>query len=216
MTNRLFSIPTLSVILVTASAFVRISSGGIVGVTGSPGETNCANCHGGGGGTTVVSITGTPAFSANQYNPGQTYTVNVTVANNSFTKFGFDCEVLTTTNTNAGSMTTALSGVQFANSGTRKNATQTAPKAGTGTCTFSFVWVAPASGTAKIFAAGNAVNNDGSTSGDTPGSANLVLTANATGVEDHVAAASHGLSVFPNPVNGDFRMQYTLVSDGKV
>jgi hypothetical protein len=216
MKRRLFSISTLSVILISASAFIKISSGGIIGVTGSPGETNCANCHGGGGGTTTVSVTATPAFSGNQYNPGQTYTVDVTVSNNLFTKFGFDCEILTLSSTNAGTMTTAFTGVQFANSGARKNATHTGPQSGSGSATFSFAWVAPASGTAKIFATGNAVNGDGLTSGDRPGSTILVLTANATGVADNIPSQGHPLSVFPNPVSGDFRMQYTLESEGKV
>lgn len=217
MRKRLPPIAFLSFILLTVSAFVRISSGGIAGVTGSPGETTCANCHSGGGGTTTASISATPAFTGNQYNPGQTYTINVTVTNTSFTKFGFDAEVLTLSSTNSGTITTALSGVQFLNSGSRKNATHTAPKTGAGgTATFSFVWVAPASGTTKIFAAGNAVNGDGSTGGDKAGSASLILTPNATGIAENTSHTSHPLSVFPNPVSGDLRMQYTLLGDGKV
>ncbi len=217
MKKRLFSISILATVLVSVSAFVKISSGGIIGVSGAPGESNCSACHGASTGLTIVGINATPAFVANQYVPGQTYTLDITITNTSFTKFGFDCEILTLANANAGTMTTAFAGVQFANSGTRKNATQTTPKTGSGSVIFSFVWVAPLSGTAKIYVAGNAVNGNGSTSGDVPGNNVFALTANTSvsGINDPVISSAN-FNLYPNPVISDFRMQYTLIHDGNV
>lgn len=215
MKKRLISLSLLATAMVSLTAFVKIYSGGIVGVTGSPGEGLCSGCHAGGSGVTSVNISATPAFVGNQYQPGQTYTIELTVSNNAFGLFAFDCEILTTTNTNAGTMATPFAGVQFANSGVRKNATHTGPKSGTGSATFEFTWVAPTSGSARIYVAGNAINGTGSTGGDTPGNANLLLTPNLVGVSEQVASSAN-FNLYPNPVINDFKMQYTLVGQGNV
>ncbi|HWY10084.1 MAG TPA: choice-of-anchor V domain-containing protein [Bacteroidia bacterium] len=205
----------LGIIFIGSTAFI-ISSGGITGHTGSPGESTCSACHGGGSGTTSVSITGSPAFTANQFIPGQTYTVSVTVSNNSLPKFGFDAEILDPSNSNAGNITSGLTGVQVVNT-TRKNVTQTGPKSGTGSAAFQFVWVAPLSGTATIYAAGNAVDGTGSTSGDTPGNTSLTLKDNSSvGINEAVASGISGLNVYPNPVKSDFKISYNLIEKAQI
>ena len=133
------------------TAFI-LNNGGIANRTGSPGETTCVACHSGGAGTTIISISATPSFSANQFVIGQTYTVSCTVSNSAFTKFGFDAEILDVSNVNAGNITAGLSGVQIINA-TRRNVTQTTPKTGSGSAVFEFVWVAPLSGNATIYVA---------------------------------------------------------------
>lgn len=209
--KKIITILTLGIILLGSSAFI-ISSGGIVGQTGSPGESTCSACHGGGGGTTNVSITSNPVFTGNQYVPGQTYTITVTVSNSAFSKFGFDCEILNSSNANAGTMTLALSGVQLANAGARKNATHTAPST---TGVFSFVWDAPTSGNATIYAAGNAVDGTGSTGGDKPGNTSLALTALGTDIRKEAIISSQ-LTLYPNPSTNEFNLQYNLLEKGKV
>jgi len=142
---------------------------GIAGHTGSPGEANCAHCHGGGSSnSSAITITSTPSFTNNQYVPGTTYTMEITVSAAGFGKFGFGCEILNASNANAGLMQTAGSGVKFMNSGQRKNAVHTTGKINPGSGTFVFEWVAPQSGAATIYVAGNAVNQNNSTTGDFP------------------------------------------------
>lgn len=192
-----------------------INSSGIAGRSGSPGETTCSACHGGGGGTTSVLISATPAFVASQFIPGQTYTVDVTVTNNLFTKFGFDAEILDPSNVNAGNITAGLTGVQIINN-TRRNVVHTAPKTGAGSATFRFVWVAPMSGTATIFAAGNAADGSGGAGLDTPGDASLVLTANFSEVNEIALSGISGLNIFPNPVKTDFKISYSLTESGDI
>ncbi|MBL7895763.1 MAG: T9SS type A sorting domain-containing protein [Bacteroidia bacterium] len=218
MKKRILTLVSISVILLSGTAFiVKKSSGGIVGRTGSPGESGCDACHSGGAGITTVSITANPAFVANKFIPGQTYTVSITVSNASFSNFGFGCEILTPSNTNAGNMTTALSGVTFANSGARKNAIHNAIKGGTGTAVFQFVWVAPTSGTATVYAAGNAVNGTGGTGGDRPGLTNLVLTADlSSGITEAQSTSFSGITIFPNPIADQFKVNYNLLEDGEV
>ncbi len=213
---RKFLLFTLLGIVFTASTAFIISSSGITGHTGSPGEATCSGCHSGGMGITSVSISATPSFTAGQYLAGQTYTVSVTVSNGSYSKFGFDVEILNPSNTNAGNITTALAGVQLVNS-TRKNATQTTPKTGTGSATFQFVWVAPLSGTATIYAAGNAVDGTGGTGGDTPSNTSLTLKDNSgVGINEAVVSGISGLNVYPNPVRSDLKISYNLIEGAAV
>jgi hypothetical protein len=205
----------LGIIFTGTTAFI-ISSGGITGRTGSPGETTCTGCHSGGGGTTTVSVSASPAFIANQYIPGQTYTVALTIANSAFTKFAFDAEILNSSNTNAGNMTTGFAGVQIVNT-TRKNATHTAPKTGTGAAVFQFVWVAPLSGNAIFYAAGNAIDGTGGTGGDRPGNTTLTLTPDlSSGISEAIVSGISGLVVYPNPVRSEFKISYNLIESGNV
>jgi hypothetical protein len=205
----------LALVFTGTTAFI-ISSGGIANTTGSPSEGTCGGCHSGGGGITQVSFSGSPAFIGNQFIPGQTYTVTVTVTNNSFSKFGFDAEILNPSNTNAGNISTALTGVQIVNTA-RKNVTHTSAKSGTGSAAFQFVWVAPTSGTATIYAAGNAIDGTGGTGGDKPGNSSFVLTANTgAGINEATQSGISGLNVFPNPVRSEFRISYNLLTEAPV
>ncbi len=200
-------------IFVGTTAFVMFAAG-VTNQTGSPGEGTCSGCHG--AGTSIVSISGTPAFVANQYVPGQTYTVNVNVANNAFSKFGFDAEILNTSNVNAGNITTGSTGVQIVNS-TRKNATHAGVKSGTGSAIFQFIWVAPLTGTAIVYATGNAVDGTGGTGGDSPGSAALTLTPDlSAGINEATLSGISGLNIYPNPIRSEFKLSYNLTENANV
>lgn len=202
------SVSAIGMLTFLSLGFILKWSSGIPGKTGSPGETSCTACHGGGSGTTIVNINATPSFISNQYIPGTTYTIDVTVINNPYSKFGFGCEILdASTNTNAGSMTTPLAGVQFLTAANgRNNAVHNTPKNGTGSATFSFVWVAPTTtNNIVIYAAGNAVNGNGTTTGDAVGTASLLLTPNTTSIQENTA--NNSISIFPNPAS-DFISMY--------
>lgn len=202
--------------LCVSTAFVskKLQSTGMVSQTGAPSEGNCASCHGGGSGAASgITITAVPAFTANEFVQGQTYTINVLVAGSAFTKFGFDCEILTVgTNVNAGTMQNPGSGVQLVNGAFgRKNMTHTTPKTGTANATFSFEWVAPlSSNSAKIYVAGIGANGNGSTSGDFPMATSLLLntpTITAVSENNNPIAA---LSLFPNPTKDNIHLTYQL------
>ena len=207
----------LSATFISTTAFIFYSSG-IAGYTSSPSEGTCTTCHGGGTGISTVSITSIPAFTGNHYTPGATYTINVNVQNSGYTKFGFGCEILNSSNTNAGSMTTALTGVKFLTaSNGRKNATHTITKSGTGGVTsFSFIWVAPSIGTTTIYSSGIAVNFDGSTNGDQVGSTSLALTPSATDIKEASYTGFTNISIFPNPIVSKFKINYNIATDNDV
>lgn len=200
--------------MVFSTAYIIKYSSGIAGYTGSSGESTCTSCHGGGSGTTNVSVSFNPAMPTGSYTPGQTYTVSVTISNSAYSLFGFGCEILNSSNTNCGSMTTAGTGVKFLTaSNGRKNAVHSTPKSGSGAATFTFVWMAPMSGTAYIHAVGNAVNGNGGTSGDKVSSAyTMSLTPDVTSVAinntNHIQA-----TVYPNPVKDVMNIQLNLSND---
>jgi len=195
-------------------AFNILQSGGFTGATGSPGEGSCTGCHGGGPSATTVSITATPAFTNNSFDPLTNYTITVTVSNPSLSAFGFDCEILDAGNTSIGTMTNAGSGVQFATAfNGRLNATHTSPKAGVGTASWTFQWLSPTSGNATFYAAGNAVNSNGGTSGDRVGTTALTVTNINTALSKNPGNVVHGISVFPNPATDLASVSYYLSAE---
>lgn len=209
---------TISSIVFTSSlffAFHKIHSTGETGATGSPGEGTCSGCHNGGAAGTTVSITSAPAFSNNAYDPGTVYTINIVVAHPSQPKFGFGCEILNSSNANAGTMANAGAGVNFANAGNgRKNAKHTAPKTGTGSATFTFEWTPPLSGDVTFYVSGNAVNGTGSSGGDSPAATTLSLSNSLATSLDKLAETTEVKAVlYPNPGKGFTSMSYFLSKD---
>lgn len=227
MKKHLLVITSLIGVLFVSSAFVIRYSTGIAGETGSPGESTCTSCHNAGTPTGTTSISSTPSFSANEYVPGQTYTISITCSHSTLSHFGFGCEVLngtTSAATNAGVITAISGSSKVLTSGGRKNATHISTATGSGTPfskTFNFQWVAPASGTAAIYVAGLAVNNNGNDgSGDAMKTASMILTAatsgtTSTGIQS-MDVLSGSLSVFPNPSSDEINIQYSIVNESVV
>lgn len=222
MKKNLLIIGALAVVSISTSAFVILKQTGIAGMTGSPGESTCTGCHTPGSAVATTSISGSPAFTGNQYVPGQTYSINITVSSPTLAAFGFGCEVLDGTTagaTNAGVMSgiSVSSFSQIKVSGTRNNAVHITTALGLGgSKTFKFLWVAPSSGPAVIYAAGVAANNNGNDgAGDAVGTASLVLSAGPVGVlnlEKNVAT----LNAYPNPSEDNLTLQYSLINEGNV
>ncbi|MHB8261533.1 MAG: T9SS type A sorting domain-containing protein [Bacteroidia bacterium] len=154
---------------IVASSFTVVYHTGEPSHTGSPvdGGSTCASCHGGGV-TPVGAITASPAFGGSgtslTYTPGTTYTLTVTETAN--VDFGFDVEILngnTSSATDAGTMT-AISSNCFVNGTGPTNITHNSWISISSNAQFK--WVAPASGTAYLYASILGVNGDRSTGGD--------------------------------------------------
>lgn len=227
MKNTLLSLLLIFTALLGSSAFIIKSSNSIAGYTGSPGEGTCSNpgCHNGGtSSSSGITITAVPAFSVNinsdsEYMPDSTYQITIETTANGFSKYGFGCEILTPSATNSGTMFAAGAGVKFLNSGAKRNAVHTTAKNGN-TAQFTFKWTAPSSGDATIYAIGNAVNGNGSTSGDfviSPTSLNLVpaptpvdTTIDLVNIREIKTGLVSQVSVFPNPAVGITQISYYL------
>lgn len=209
-------------------AFINTkNSSGRAGNTGSPGEGTCSagsgGCHSGGSSAVAgVTLVANPAFTNNAYIPGTVYSVSLTVGALGFTNFGFGCEVLTTANTNAGTLQNAGSGVKFLVAGNgRNNAVQNSTQVGSnGAYTFTFDWSAPANntGTVRFFYCGNAVNGTGGTGGDLGLPGSLTLTeASAIGLSElNANSVPVSIQAFPNPARDFVQISYELFSSSPV
>ena len=154
------------------------SSGPDPGLTGAPGESTCAACHGGGPAGGVLTIEGLPTT----YNAGLQIVVTVRLNHPGRARYGFELTALGPGGTSVGTIElTEPQRTQLKNSfaGPQRQYVEhtfggITPSSGQGLWTFR--WTAPAtsSGTVTFYAAGNSANGDGNTTGDT------ILTATAS------------------------------------
>ena len=214
---------------------------------GESGLSNPTGCASGGGchassvttGITVLLELDSAGIPVTGYWPGQTYTVKLTGTNTtSSTLPGFGFQITATvgttelaTPTTAGTWGTAPAGAQvaapqannfvlsvFEQSSVRQPASGSG---GTGTIYMdSITWTAPVAGTGSVslWAALNAVNNNGNADGgDLWNVAHIIIT------EDTVAATNTGITsisqanrvnAFPNPVSNILNLQWENAQTG--
>ncbi|MBP6334711.1 MAG: hypothetical protein KA444_04495, partial [Bacteroidia bacterium] len=166
-------LPFVAVILFSSE---QLSDDGRAGYTGSPGESDCTNCHGSfavntGGGSITLQNGGMPT---NEYVAGQTYNLSITVARSSNSLFGFGFEALNTLNDNAGTLNiTDAAATQIktrvVNSITRRNVVhQLNAGSASGSKTFNFSWTAPITGAGPVtfYFAGAACDGNGNDNND--------------------------------------------------
>jgi hypothetical protein len=196
--------------------------GTVTAVDGTGVNTTGCSCHNlSATSTTSVSMQllsgATPVTT---YTPGATYTIRVTGSNSSTSlnlpRFGYQVTAMKTGSTTvnagtlsapAGSHTVAVTGgVKLVEHSTALTATS-----GTGGSGTQYVvnvpWTAPAAGTGSVTLRSviNAVNFNGSTSGDGWNTASLAVSEATATVVSEVAAGE--LKLFPNPGKGDFSLQ---------
>lgn len=219
-------------ILIAGITIIAIASGfdskfpyGIAGRTGSPGETTCIFCHTTfplNDGTGSVSIS-SPDLIGWEYNCGQTYTINVTVARTADSLFGFDCECLDTSNQSVGNFTVTNTethiGYATIQSVVRENMMH-AMNGGVSPAlhTFTFNWTAPATniGDVTFWIAGNAANGNYAPSGDHIYSTSQNVTP-VIGTGMSVAMESNtGFAVFPNPSQGQLTLKFSGVAGEEI
>ncbi|MEO8761626.1 MAG: choice-of-anchor V domain-containing protein [Bacteroidia bacterium] len=229
--SSLLVIPTMA--LLTSST---IDSNGKLGNSGALGESTCSQsgCHGAGNGSSStggladnagpgnITLTSTPALTANNYVSNTVYHITITVSETGKSLFGFDFEALDNSgNTNA-SINNSVGTVTI----TDATHTRKGQPFGTGrltvthqhnggafanSATFNFDWTAPASGTVNFYYDGNAVNNDGlANAQDNVYAKTLQLTpALATNI-NAVNATNFAVETYPNPINDVFTIRFQI------
>lgn len=180
MTNQLFStgrhrFPALALIAMSAMPMLARSTGAPAGRTGAPPGDSCTACHqaavNSGAGSLKIEFSG-----GSTYTPGQSYKVKVTLADPSGQIWGFGL------NARQGADKLDRSGTFSIDNSTRTQfspgsaageyvthtAAGTTPT-GSATTSWEANWTAPAAGAGAVtfYAAGNAGNNNGATTGDT-------------------------------------------------
>lgn len=211
------------------------NAGGTSTSTGSPGEAHTCSqsgCHGAGNGNGStggladnagpgsITISSSPAFTANHYVPGAVYHMSVTVSETGKSIFGFNAEILDNSgntdlhiNNTAGTLTiTDPAHTRIAQAYGTGRATVTHTLNGglaSNSKTFVFDWTAPSTGTVNIYTSGIAGNNDNLANAiDNVYLAGKQLTPGAaTGIIAEQAAAT-SLQLFPNPAIGQFTLAF--------
>jgi hypothetical protein len=177
-----FKVPALFFCgLATTAAFAH-STGAPTGYSGAPGDDTCVDCHVGNLNSGPGSVTITFP-DPNGWVAGKQYAVLVTVADPTARRWGFEL-------TNRKESTNLFEGAFAVPSGSNKiqiekqDALQYVTHTVAGTfqlqttsASWSVNWTAPAAGTGTVrfYAAGNAANNDGNTTGDKIYSTNLAV-----------------------------------------
>jgi hypothetical protein len=139
-------------VILFASDYAVSHSGGMTGVTDRPGDNPGCTCHcANPSGATSVSVT---TGSSLTVQAGSSITFTISVSNSNESKAGCDVSVW------RGSLTPGNDGLQSSGS----QLTHSAPKALAASWTFTYTAPSTAGGD-TIYAAGNAVNNDGGNGG---------------------------------------------------
>lgn len=219
MKKTLAALLLFAIIMIGTTASISLSSTGMPGYTGSPGENSCNSCHSGGSASAHgITVTAVPSFSNDSYYADSTYKIMVQTNAGNFTRYGFACEILDMNASSTGTMSGAGPGVAITTFIGRRNAFHSTVKTGSSTATFTFNWKAAPVGDVTIYVAANAVNGNGNTSGDFPIPPIALTLTQAVAPEppidstatnnlaEHVFELSQ-LSVFPNPSG-----QFTTIS----
>jgi hypothetical protein len=215
------TIVIIVLIVATATWSFKTKNDGLEGRTGSPNETTCntTNCHTGNtvnavGGSIVINA---PTLINNQYFPGATYPIQVTVSRTNVTKYGFGFEALRSTGANGGTITvtnavtTQIKTAVVVGNARTNIVHRNGAGIGTGSFTFSFNWTAPATNVGNItfYAAGNASNAGNNSSGDYIYTTTKVLTPSLVGITENNLNLS-GITVFSNPVTENLKFKFDM------
>lgn len=189
--------------------------------TGSPLSPGiCTECHGGGAFNPSVTATLLKNdVAVAQYQPGEDYTfrLSITAANGTPSRYGFMAVALRgADNLNAGTWDSAPAGTRITTINTRQYFEQSSPRT---TNTFDIKWKAPAagSGAVRFYAAGNAANGNGSTSGDASAAlaSPLVISEGSTSSAFEVELLPAKVTVYPNPVETQLNLKIQIEESGR-
>jgi Secretion system C-terminal sorting domain len=222
--NKIFSLLFGAIVCLTlgmANTGGRAAAGGDAN-TGAPDEPGtCENCHA----TQTVNSTATlqvfdGTTPVTEYVPGREYIVRVTGASTTASIRGYGFQMIVLRNMGNGNIR------GFSDAGTGNNYKLTTlsnrreyaehdaiPETGV----FNVSWRAPAAGTGTVsfYAATNAVNRNGSSSGDKGANTSLALRESSTSSTKTIAEASAAVRVWPNPVEAQFNLQLNVPESGQ-
>ncbi|OQX72244.1 MAG: hypothetical protein B6D61_14445 [Bacteroidetes bacterium 4484_249] len=182
------------------------SGGSIGGKTASPGDggANCTQCHSGTLNTAEDWITSDIPTSG--YISGETYTITATGTHTGVVKFGFEATAednsdaktgtFIITNSEETKLTNSNNAVTHQSDGTTPSGDSRS---------WSFDWTAPETGTGDVtfYAAFNAANGNGGTSGDVIYKTSYAVTEHTVSV-DEISSLENMINIYPNPVTDRF------------
>lgn len=193
------SLGILSFVLLTSE--LKSSSASPGGKTGSPLDgATCTQCHGGTATMQAGWISSNIPVSG--YVPGQSYTITATATHTGASLFGFELTAESASSGKVGGLiATNTSENQLLGNGNAITHTAAGTAASGNSRSWTFDWMAPSAGTGDVtfYAAFNAANGNGTSSGD-------VIYTSTLGVQESVGtgiAMFKPLSrnIYPNPAS---------------
>ena len=190
-----------SILLIPVALIIQAySSGSPGGKTGSPGDngTTCTQCH---SGTTMnPSNWITTNIPGDGWLPGETYSISATGTHTGVSLFGFELTAENTLGQKVGTFTITDPGqtkLVTGNTAVTHTSGGTTPSGDSKTWTFD--WTAPSSdeGDIVFYAAFNAANGNGGTSGDLIYLSQTIANQNTLGIEDQQWV--NMINIYPNP-----------------
>ncbi|MCS7073268.1 MAG: T9SS type A sorting domain-containing protein [Bacteroidia bacterium] len=192
------------------------NNAGKFGVSGAPGENTCLQCHGGNplnhssGSVMISSSRGT------KYLPGATDTLTITISRSGSPKYGFclsaqangqsvgTFSLLEPTRTQIGTQSGKTYISHRSNAGTSS----------TGSTTFTVAWTAPATniGNLTFYVSANAVNGNGTSSGDFVFTSSLEVSPDIASSLDENPWITN-LRIFPNPASDLVALEGNILSE---
>ena len=215
--------------LLTFLLLVNFSAGpGVVAnraLTTAPGETGSfcaqAGCHGSGAfnQTTIITVKDSQGQVIDSYEPGEDYevTVEINAGSGDPAAYGFQMVALIDADdTGTNSWSDIPNTVHQVSLLSRDYVEHDGPNT-TGN-TFTLDWTAPevGAGSVTFYAAGNAVNLNGSSSGDDADTTRLTLTELISSSVDDLNLSQVIVNVFPNPVTDVLNLSFEKEFEGKI
>ncbi len=206
---------------------------GLEGVTGAPGDVfqggnpkTCAvnGCHNNGAFAPVtVNISllesDTSTTSLNQYIPGKQYIARVRITTGSGAPKGYGFQMIAIRDQDsipANGFTDVSTSNNYRLKTLGSNRIYAEHQTMSTTNTFDVLWKGPAAGTGSVtfYAAGNAVNNNTSNSGDGATTSKFTVTEGTVSGTDNLHNLASGMRVSPNPVRATAQLMFDLPTDG--
>lgn len=196
-------------LFVAVLAYAR-STGPDRGYTGAPSDIgDCSACHDtfhqANVGPGSVSITGNPTI----YEPGETYTLSITVQDPNRKRWGFQLTAVDSHGLRAGKFIPLGSDTQIAQTGIGAFDRQYIEHSESGTFpgtkgghTWDIQWTAPSAdvGSVQFYAAANAANSDGTNQGDYIYTTSAISESSSTSVTLTLVGKPDGLTLTPGSV----------------
>ncbi len=185
--------------------------------TGAPGEGTCIDCHFGNplnSGDGSFTIDGPENFM-----PGETYTFVVTLSDPDQSRWGFELTPLELGSITITDETNTQQSTTNNKSYVKHTFTGTYDEVDDGPVSWSFDWTAPEDPPEEItfYAAGNAANGNGNTTGDFIYTTTFTSMLQVSGIEDEISLPGQvTLGNYPNPFNASTIIQYNVPKRGFV
>lgn len=213
-----YALSLIAVSIVTYFALtsgIERSTGSPGGKSGSPGDngSTCTQCHN--GTPSQVDDWITSDIPNNGFIPGETYTITAELSDGEAEKMGFELTAEDNQGSKMGTfIITDATETQYTNNDDAVTHTIDGIDPSGGTKSWSAEWTAPENPASEVtfYAAFNAANGDGGTSGDNIYTSDLTADINSVGIAENTSISR----MYPNPAKDFIKVEFIQSEPRKI